>query len=231
MPTPEQNAFLLAAFGVNVGAVASNTASTPGQNANASAPQTAGGSGTVGDTQKDPNEPVLTPDQRLVAINVDMPAYRAAYDAALQGTSGKFTDAQKATELAQSIAEEAVSTASSRVADLTQEQRDALIDVYNKFFLEAVQGLSSGNDTPNATVLKAHAMALRSMNVQGKEVERLEWRQATLPQPVAPDCEIVHGKVPGPKNFVLCKTHGHVIDTDQQMVIAHTVDEFKASLN
>ena len=65
------------------------------------------------------------------------------------------------------------------------------------------------------------------MNVQSKEVERLEWRQATLPQAMAADCEIVRGKVPGPKNFVLCKTHGHVIDTDLQMVVAHTIDEFK----
>jgi hypothetical protein len=49
---------------------------------------------------------------------------------------------------------------------------------------------------------------------------------ASLPQPIAPDCEIVLGKVPGPANFVLCKTHGHVLDTTKTLIVAHDVDEF-----
>lgn len=65
--------------------------------------------------------------------------------------------------------------------------------------LHILQELSYGNDPPNATVSKAHAMALQSMNVQGQEIERREWRQASWPQPVAKDCEIARGKVQGQK--------------------------------
>jgi hypothetical protein len=72
-------------------------------------------------------------------------------------------------------------------------------------------------------------MALKSLDVQFLEKERMKWMSATLPQPMAPDCEVVHGKVPGPKNHVLCKTHNHVMDTITQMVIAHSVEEYKAS--
>ncbi len=232
MPTPEQNAFLQSVFGINPDIFASNAAGNA-QVATAQNPppktQAPPAAGTVGGIQKDPNEPDLTPDQKSLAINVEMPEYRNVYDAALQGTSGKSSDPQKATEAAQTIAEEAVKTHDRRIADLTQVQRDALLDAYNRFFLESVQGLASGNDSPNSVIVKAHAMSLRSISVQAKEVERLEWLTATLPQPMAPDCEIVRGKVPGPKNLVLCKTHGHVLDTDTQMVIAHSVEEFKTS--
>lgn len=48
----------------------------------------------------------------------------------------------------------------------------------------------------------------------------------SLPQPMAPDCQIVIGKVPGPANFVLCKTHGHVLDTDKKLIVAGNVDQF-----
>ena len=216
MPTPEQNAFLRG-LGIDIddADVATNAAAAPA-------------AGTVGAPPKGPNEPDLTPEQRTIAINVDGPVYRAAYDAALQGASGKFSDAQKATELAQSIAEEAAVTNTKRLAELPQQRREAFQAEYEKFFLEALQGLAGGNDGPSAVVAKSHAMSLQSLNVQDKEIERLEWREATLPQRIAPDCEIVRGKVPGPKNFVLCKTHGHVMDTNLNMVIAHTVDEFKA---
>lgn len=50
----------------------------------------------------------------------------------------------------------------------------------------------------------------------------------TLPAPMLPDCKIVIGKVPGPVNHVLCGTHGHVVDTASKMIIAHSIDEYKA---
>lgn len=50
-----------------------------------------------------------------------------------------------------------------------------------------------------------------------------------LPSPMLPDCKIVHGKVPGPRNHVLCEKHGHVCDTDAKMIIAHSVDEYRKS--
>jgi hypothetical protein len=69
---------------------------------------------------------------------------------------------------------------------------------------------------------------MKSLDMKDIEPERMEWGRATLPQPMTPDCEVVHGKVKGPKNIVFCKTHGHVMDTDLGMVIAHTIEEFEA---
>ncbi len=47
-----------------------------------------------------------------------------------------------------------------------------------------------------------------------------------LPSPMLPDCKIVHGKVPGPKNHLLCEKHGHVVDIDQKMIIAQSVADY-----
>jgi hypothetical protein len=47
-----------------------------------------------------------------------------------------------------------------------------------------------------------------------------------LPSPMLLDCKIVHGKVRGPENHVLCSVHGHVVDTETKMIIAHSVDEY-----
>jgi hypothetical protein len=55
-------------------------------------------------------------------------------------------------------------------------------------------------------------------------------RQAAtaLPRPMQPDCKILRNKVPGPRNIVLCATHGHVVDTDTQMIVAKDVADYKA---
>lgn len=49
-----------------------------------------------------------------------------------------------------------------------------------------------------------------------------------LPSPMQADCTPVHGKVRGPKNHVLCSKHGHVLDTDTHMVIAHDIRDYEA---
>jgi hypothetical protein len=51
-----------------------------------------------------------------------------------------------------------------------------------------------------------------------------------LPQPMLPDCKVVHGKVPGPSNHLLCATHGHVVDATAHTIIAHTLDEYIKSV-
>jgi len=175
------------------------------------------------------NEPDISDDDKVIVINVQKPEFDDAYAAALQGASGGSGKAEDVTTRARAIAEEAVATHATRIADLSQTERDALIDSYFKFFNDAIQGLASGSEQPKAIVSKAHAMALASMKVQGAEVERLEWQKATLPQPKAANCELDHGKLRGPANHVLCKTHGHVIDTDFDMVIAHSAEEYRAS--
>ncbi len=50
---------------------------------------------------------------------------------------------------------------------------------------------------------------------------------AELPQPMLPDCKIVHGKVPGPKNHLLCAKHGHVVDIDAKTIIAHDLRDYQ----
>jgi hypothetical protein len=50
----------------------------------------------------------------------------------------------------------------------------------------------------------------------------------SLPQPMQPDCKIVRGQVPGPKNFVLCAMHGHILDLDKKLIVARDLKEFEA---
>src|SRR5262249_6751620 len=44
-----------------------------------------------------------------------------------------------------------------------------------------------------------------------------------VPRPMETDCKPEHGYVPGPRNHLLCSTHGHVVDTNQKMIIANSV--------
>jgi hypothetical protein len=44
-----------------------------------------------------------------------------------------------------------------------------------------------------------------------------------VPRPMEGDCNPVHGQVPGPKNHLFCSTHGHVVDTDQKVIIANSI--------
>jgi RNase P/RNase MRP subunit p29 len=60
-----------------------------------------------------------------------------------------------------------------------------------------------------------------------EEYKKLHQPQKMHPEPMKPDCVAVHGKVPGPKDHVLCGKHGHVLDTTKKMIIAKTVDEYK----
>jgi hypothetical protein len=50
----------------------------------------------------------------------------------------------------------------------------------------------------------------------------------TLPQPMQPDCKVVRGQVPGPDNFVLCAMHGHILDIDKEVIVAHNLKDFEA---
>jgi hypothetical protein len=243
MSTPEQNLYLQKAFGISpnafsgVVAVASadDGATGPGgphdsdakTNAAPAKPPASISSGNI--APKGPNSPDLT-DQQEADEDMQMAWFRDTYDAALQGVSGKYPEADKATEAARAIAEEAIKTQPRRMADLAKAQREDSLNTYKKFFYEAIQGLASGADTaPNAIVMKAHAMAMRSLEMEKEEKERLEWRAATLPQPMASSCKPQSGKVKGPKNHVLCTTHQHVIDIETKMVIAHSVEEYTAT--
>lgn len=47
-----------------------------------------------------------------------------------------------------------------------------------------------------------------------------------VPRPIESDCKPEHGYVPGPKNHLLCATHGHVVDTDAGTIIAESVASY-----
>jgi hypothetical protein len=47
------------------------------------------------------------------------------------------------------------------------------------------------------------------------------------PRPMQPDCKPVHGKVPGPRNHLLCSVHNHVVDVGDQTIIANSLDDYK----
>ena len=49
-----------------------------------------------------------------------------------------------------------------------------------------------------------------------------------MPRPCLPDCKPIYNHVAGPKNHVLCKTHGHVYDEAALMIIANSVKEYDA---
>ena len=47
-----------------------------------------------------------------------------------------------------------------------------------------------------------------------------------LPAPMLPDCVSESGKIAGPPEHQLCKTHGHVLNTQSKQIIAHSVQEY-----
>lgn len=51
---------------------------------------------------------------------------------------------------------------------------------------------------------------------------------SALPAPMQKDCVPDLGKVAGPKEHVLCKKHGHVLDLKAKTIIAHTIAEYNA---
>jgi hypothetical protein len=51
--------------------------------------------------------------------------------------------------------------------------------------------------------------------------------ETTIPRPMQPDCKVVHGKVPGPANHVMCGTHGHILDTSAKQIIANDLADYQ----
>ncbi len=156
---------------------------------------------------------------------------RDFYETALQGTSGQYLP-PVAEKMAADIAEKAMPlhkklTAIS-CASGTGSKLNNIWDVYlASFFKDALQGTAQKYPTPDMVVSQAYEIAKHSVLVLRQAQQRLDWASATLPQPMARDCEPVLGKVAGPANHVLCETHGHILDTSAKMVIAHDLDEYK----
>lgn len=78
---------------------------------------------------------------------------------------------------------------------------------------------NAGGEVVNAVAKGVDAAKMKVLGDQsGKAV----------PRPVEADCKPQHGYVPGPANHLLCATHGHVIDTNQGMIIAESVATYTA---
>jgi hypothetical protein len=152
--------------------------------------------------------------------------FRTFYHIALQGTSGQYAppvSEQKARE----IAEKVVPFLEARVKESSQAGCTLWSDVLQLYFQDALQGTASKYPNADEVISKAYDIARHSFLVVRQGKSSLEWKAAALPQPMAADCEVVHGKVPGPANYVLCGTHGHILDTSTNRVIAHDLDEYK----
>lgn len=185
---------------------------------------TSGGGGGGGDAGG--NAPQLSKDQTMRA-EVESAEFRKYYHIALKATAKKFDKPAEADEKARAIAERIVAVLEKRNAEAAKT--DPHWEFNLEFFDDAVAGTAARYSDPDEIANKAYDIAAGAVRVQGKEKERMQWKNATLPQPMAADCVIVHGKVPGPKNHVLCSTHDHIIDSDARTVIAHDLDEYKKS--
>jgi len=175
-------------------------------------------------------QPVPRLDDRQPAeFTADHKTFLKFYHIALQGTSCFFNEADTTEKQARDIAERVPKFLSERsqknraIAPGCEDTQDFLA-----YFKDALQGTASKWPTADEAIQKAAEAAEATNFGLLSELRKLEWKSASLPQPMGPDCEIVHGKVPGPANHALCQTHEHVIDASSQTVIAHDLDEYKS---
>jgi outer membrane protein OmpA-like peptidoglycan-associated protein len=170
--------------------------------------------------------PHLDPNQSAGA-DFREATFRDFYHIALQATSGQYPPPvaeQKATEIAEKVVPFVLLRLQESVRCSPPSPWEASLLPY---FKDALQGTAQKYPTADEVISKAYEIAKHSFLVERQTARRREWQSATLPQPMAPDCEIVRGKVPGPANHALCGTHGHILDTAARTVIAHDLDEYK----
>lgn len=75
-----------------------------------------------------------------------------------------------------------------------------------------------------------HVVDIKTKQIIAKTLEeyrKLHQPQKMKPEPMKADCKPVHGKVPGPKEHLLCEKHAHVLDIKAKHIIAHSLDEYK----
>jgi hypothetical protein len=177
---------------------------------------------------RNPNpSPRLDLDQRN-RVAADHGAFKGFYRAALQGTSGQYDRPQLAEKKAREIADRVVPFLEQR-----KQNKEKIApgcsdsDDFLPYFGDAIQGAASKFTDTDIVISKAAEAAEATQLGFLQETRKLEWKYASLPQPMAADCEIVRGKVPGSANHALCGTHGHILDTTARIVISHNLDEYK----
>jgi hypothetical protein len=167
--------------------------------------------------------PALDQNQHL-AVEARWSTFLEYYELALQGTSGQLSP-PRAEQFARDIA--------FRVLDYFPKSGLETKNGCEKYpgfrtdFKTAIQGTASKYPTADLVVSNAAEIAQHAYFGRQRGHRTWEWKNATLPQAMALDCEVVRGQVAGPENHVLCGTHGHVVDTNAKTVIAHDLDEYK----
>jgi hypothetical protein len=99
-------------------------------------------------------------------------------------------------------------------ADWVKTQADNVVDDVKKGADWVVKQANTAADTVKKGTDALQKKALGDQS--GKPV----------PRPMESDCKPEHGYVPGPKNHLLCATHGHVVDTDAGTIIAESVASY-----
>jgi hypothetical protein len=189
--------------------------------------------------------PLLMPGE-VVAAGEEQKTFDKYYHMALQGTSGSehHKTPEAAERKAREIGEKIPPFFEKRKREATLRHllcpaieipgsggkfqptgcRDPAKDT---FFDDALQGAASKFSDPDIVIKKAMEVAEIASLRQEQTVARIAWKHATLPQPMEDDCEFGGRVAGGPVNHVLCRTHGHVLDTTSRMVIAHDAGEYK----
>jgi outer membrane protein OmpA-like peptidoglycan-associated protein len=172
-------------------------------------------------------EPGLNQDQfnnSDTEFHIAFPEY---YEAALQGTAGRYDTPRLAEQKAREIALKIPPFLKQRAQDISPHC--APFEGIQESFKNALQGTASNSkfSTADAVINAAYEIAQRAQFGRLEALRKIQWENASLPQPMSPDCEIVRGKIPGPANHVLCGSHGHVLDVNTRTVIAHDIEEYK----
>lgn len=154
-------------------------------------------------------------------------AFPEYYEAALQGTAGRYDTPRLAEQMAREIALQIPSFLKQRAQEVSPHC--APFEGIQESFKNALQGTASNSkfSTADAVISAAYEIAQRAQFGRLESLRKIQWQNASLPQPMSPDCRIVHGKVAGPANHVLCGSHGHVLDVNARTVIAHDIEEYK----
>jgi hypothetical protein len=172
--------------------------------------------------------PQLDDKQRGSAhINFTGPGtFSEYYSIALQGTSGQYDKPQLAEKRAREIAE--------KVVRFMEQRGQEINTVCGKFFpgfvpefKNALQGTASKFSDPDIVINKASEIAEHAHFGSQLMSRKLQWKYASLPQPMGKDCEVDGKVLGGPINRALCRSHGHILDTATRMVIARDLDEYK----
>jgi outer membrane protein OmpA-like peptidoglycan-associated protein len=172
-------------------------------------------------------EPGLTQDQFNNADTEFHIAFPEYYEAALQGTSGRYDTPRLAEQKAREIALKIPPFLKQKAQEVSPHC--APFEGIQESFKNALQGTASNSklSTADAVIGAAYEIAQRAQFGRLEALRKIQWQNATLPQPMSPDCQIVRGKVPGPANHVRCGPHGHVLDVNTRTVIAHDLEEYR----